>query len=307
MRRVFSVLGVCGLLAGAAHAELLKWDPRSGARLGAKVEADGRTRLSFYPYEAMARATSVRGGVRLSLVPMTGNAPNVRVVMPIVRLDEGRFASGEAATTVALEDGSYRAALTVVDSEGREVSEVYEQTIVARDCGFSGQGGSTEEEDQVGPPGPRWRREPTVESLHLGKTGGVSLHARMEVSAADVQFRMRVLRPDGSELFHCVEPKNPYEDRVMTGIGGALDWPDYVLVDFSLVNEAGQLVETRRQLVDVVRSVDDPECIASIDDFSWSEKIVTFVVLPLLLGLVAGSMLGRLRRRDRAARRRFLM
>ncbi len=295
MQRVLSIVAGCALCATPVHADLLSWDGLV-APLRAHVEADGRTRVELYVPPRLMKVTSAYAA-QLSLQLVGG--PTVTAVLPLVRIEEPFILFGEAATTLELQDGSYRAAITVIDVNGRAISETFEQVIFADDCGFSGQG-SGDEVRLVSTPGRRWLREPTVESLHLQKAGGAVLRVRMLATPANVPLRMTVRRPDGSEMFHCVDSLRNGPDRLMTAIGGSPNWPEHVLIDFSLENESQQPVETRRLSVPVLRSLDEESgCTSSIEAFSWTERLVTFFALPLLLGYAVGSVVGRMRRRRR--------
>src|SRR5215475_7243564 len=161
MRRVLSIVAVCGLFAAGAHADLLRWDPNFAPPLSGQVEADGRTRLQVCVPYPMMKLPSVQAA-RLSMHRMGKPGLNMTALLPIVREGDAVYGYGEATTTLALEDGSYQASVTLLDSSGREVTLPYEQAIVARECGLSGQGGFRQEDDPVSTGSPRWLFEPTI-------------------------------------------------------------------------------------------------------------------------------------------------
>src|SRR6266568_3183470 len=231
------------------------------------------------------RRRRVLAAVRLPQNPSLPQPVLVQLAIGRFGFEDEQVVVVRPQTTVALDypDDVVRATTTVVDLSGHELSEPYAASVY-HTCTCCGP-------DQLSV-----AVALQAEPVQVLATGDVywRIQARSPVDEAMVRVRLR--RPDGAVVYHCVDGAG----GLTRGQGSQLlqlpqiDWPDRLLAELTLIDAAGRTSDARVLEIPVIRHREPPEP----DPLSLVDRLLLFLALPFLVGLVGGSMLGRRRARS---------
>lgn len=289
MRRALVVLTLSIFSGTAARADGYRWDERHHPYFRTALEPDGQTQVELWLPENVPPQMT---GVKLTL---TGGQSATSYVLPVFK--------HRASLELRLPPQPVRTTVRLISAFGQEPSEAHPVLLWGSPCGQGFSSGGEEIARAADGRAPRWLAAPRIESIHALADGAAYARMRLPVAPDDEWAMLRIDLRDlgGHELLSCVETLQLYEPRVggMVILPPGRVWPDRVIGGLTLLDLAGHASETRTIELPVIHHHETLD-----GDPYLSERLLLFLAVPFLLGLVVGHVLGlRARSRTGSARR----